>query len=847
MSVSKRPGSRSRAEPQRDPPCDAMSALCFHCGEPVSGGRWRLELDSAPRAFCCAGCLAVARTIRAAGLADFYVRRTAHAATPGEENDEWAQYDILVEDAALAAPDGATQEIALLLEGMRCAACVWLSETYVRRLPGVREFSVNFATRRARLVWSPGETRLSPVLRAIAAIGYRAYPYDPARREALVRREGRALLARTAVALLAMMQVMMFAVPRYVSAEPIEPAYAQLLDWASLLLTLPVVVYCAAPFFAGALRDLELRRLGMEVPVALGIGAAFVYSAWCTAAGSGPVYFDSVTMFVALLLVARYVEFAVRQRAGAAIESVARDRPETAERLLEYPASERWERVAASRLAAGDVIRVAAGAVVPADGVVLDGRSSVEEAIVTGESWPRAKGPGARLLAGSVNRESPLTVRVTAAGEATTAAALARLVARAAEAKPRLARIADRAAAWFVGALLAVAAGSALAWFALDASRALGVAVAVLIVSCPCALSLATPAALAAGAGALGRRGILAVRPDALETLSRVTHLVLDKTGTLTRGALRLSTVQPLGDLTREQCIATAAALERGSTHPIAAALRAAGSLDMNASDVVAVPGQGVEGTIDGRRYRCGRPAWAGALHGAPLPGDDVAPDAVRVALADESGWLAWLALSDELRAGARELVAIARSLGIAVCLLSGDRRPTVEHAAKLAGIVEYVTDAAPEEKRAFVAALQRDGAVVAMVGDGINDAPSLAQADVSLSLGSANALTQWTADVVVVGDDLHEVGIAMSASRRIFRVVRQNLAWALAYNAIAIPLAAAGQLVPLAAAVGMSASSILVVANASRLARLDPATKGFATPHRAPTRPGWRWKSSTC
>jgi len=846
MSLSTRPPPSSSAERQSDPRCEGGDALCFHCGEPVSGERWLLELDGAPRAFCCAGCLAIARTIRAAGLSDFYVRRTAHAATAADDDDEWSHYDILAEEGALA-PGDATMQIALLLEGMRCGACVWLNETYVRRLPGVREFSVNFATRRAHLVWSPGETRLSSVLRAIAAIGYRAYPYDPARREALVRREGRALLTRTAVALLAMMQVMMFAVPGYVSAEPIEPAYRHLLAWASLLLTVPVVVYCAAPFFAGAVHDLSLRRLGMDVPVALGVGAAFLYSAWRTVDGAGPVYFDSVTMFVALLLVARYVEFAARRRAGAAIESVARDRPETAERLPGYPASDRAERVAAARLEPGDVIRVAAGAVVAADGVVLDGRSSVEEAIVNGESWPRTKTPGARVLAGSVNRESPLTVRVTAAGEATTVAALARLVARAAEAKPRVARLADRAAAWFVGALLAVAACTALAWFALDASRALGVAFAVLIVSCPCALSLATPAALAAGAGALGRRGILAVRPDALETLSRATHLVLDKTGTLTTGSVRLSAAEPLGDLEPEQCIAIAAALEQGSTHPIAAALRAAGTADTSAGDVVAVSGQGVEGVIDGRRYRCGRPAWAGALHGAPPPGEDVAPDAVRVALADESGWLARFVLSDALREGAGELVAAARSMGIAVCLLSGDRRATVEHAAKLAGITDFHGDATPEAKRAFVAALQRDRAVVAMVGDGVNDAPSLAQADVSLSLGRASALTQWTADVVVLGDDLRDLGVAMSTSRRIFRVIRQNLAWALAYNAIAIPLAAAGQLVPLAAAVGMSASSILVAANASRLARLASVTKGRALRQRAPTRQGWRWKSSTC
>jgi P-type Cu2+ transporter len=795
---------------------------CFHCAEPVPpGARWRLTVDATERAFCCAGCLAIAQTIRAAGLVDFYIKRTKRAETPLEAADEWTQYDVAAEAQGFVTRVGDACEISLLLEGIRCAACVWLSETYVRRIPGVIEFGVNFATQRARLRWSARQTRLSDVLRAIAGIGYRAYPYDPARREALARREGRALLTRTAVALLAMMQVMMFSVPAYISVDGVDPAQARLLDWASLVLTLPVVLYSAAPFFAGALRDLRLGRLGMDVPVALGIGAAFVASAWATAAGEGPVYFDSVAMFVALLLVARSIEFRARQRAGAAIEAIARERPETAQRLRGYPGTEEAECVAASELVPGDVVRVSAGAALPADGEVVAGRSSVEEAILTGESWPHAKAPGASVLAGSVNRESPLLVRVTAAGEATTAAALSRLVEKAANERPRVARLADRVASGFVAVLLTIAATTALVWAELDPSRVLIVTFAVLVVSCPCALSLATPAALAAAAGALGRQRILAVRPDALEALSRVTHLVIDKTGTLTTGSVRLTAVETLGPLGRAACLSVAAALEQGGSHPIATALRGVGCPSAPASDVVAVPGQGVEGVIAGRRYRCGRPAWVGALHGLPQPAVAIAADAIPVALADETGWIAWFTFGDSLRAGAAEFVAALRRMGVAVALVSGDRRATVEHVARSAGIDDWHSDAGPEAKRAYIAARQRDGRIVAMVGDGINDAPSLAQADVSLSLGRATALTQWTADIVVLGDDLRDVGVAIRTARRSFRVIRQNLIWAFAYNAIAIPLAATGHLTPLAAALGMSASSILVVANAWRLTRI--------------------------
>ena len=829
---------------------DPALERCFLCSEPVPpGAHWRLSLEGAERSFCCGGCLGVAQTIRAAGLADFYAKRSVSAGTPSEADDEWTRYDIVADDSRLAACTGDRREISLIIEGIRCAACVWLNETYVRRLPGVVDFGINFATHRARLIWSEADTRLSAVLRAIAAIGYRAYPYDPARREALAGREGRALLRRTAVALLAMMQVMMFAVPGYVSADGVEPAYQRLLAWASLVLTVPVVVYCAAPFFAGALKDLRMLKAGMDVPVALGVGAAFIASAWASFIGEGSVYFDSVTMFVALLLVARYVEFCARQRAGAAIEAIARERPEIAERLANHPLSDETESIAAARLAPGDVVRVAAGAAVPADGEVIDGRSSVEEALLSGESWPRSKAAGSTVLAGSVNRESPLLVRVTAAGEATTAAALSRLVARAAEARPRIARLADRAARGFVAALLATAGVTAIAWSALDPSRALGVTFAVLVISCPCALSLATPAALAAAAGALGRRRILAVRPDALEALSRVTHLVIDKTGTLTTGPLRLAGVALLGRLGREDCLAIAAALEQGSAHPIATALRSSSKSRAAARDVIAVVGNGVEGTIDGRRYRCGRPEWVGEMHGLPLPEESGADTSMRIALGDESAWLAAFSFGDSLREGAAELVAAARAMGIAVSLLSGDRGAAVERVAALAGIADWRGDCAPQAKRAFIAARQRGGQIVAMIGDGINDAPSLAQADVSLSLGTASALTQWTADIVVLDDDLCDIGVALSASRRTFRVIRQNLAWALAYNAIAVPLAAAGQLSPLAAALGMSLSSILVIANACRLARVEPAvTRAVPTTERAAAgHPGPEWKSSTC
>lgn len=806
-------------------------ARCFHCGEAIAAGlTWRLALDGEEREFCCAGCQAIARTIHAAGLAAFYARRAAPAGTHPEIVDEWGQYDAVAETRGLLTRvDEAVCEVSLLIEGIECAACIWLSESYLRGVEGVREFDVNFATHRARLRWDTRRAKLSDLLRALAGIGYRAYPYDPMRREALARRESRALLLRMAISMLAMMQVMMFAVPAYVSADGVDPASRRLLDWASLALTLPVVFYCAAPFFRNAWRDLTLLQPGMDVPIALGIGGAFAASAWAAFTGEGATYFDSVSMFVALLLLARYVEFRARQKAGDGIEALAREQPETAERLTDYPASGQAEIVAAGRLGVGEHVRVAGGASIPADGIVAEGRSMVTEALLTGESWPRPKERGSTVLAGSINGESPLILRVTAAGQATTAAALARLVERAASERPRFARLADRIAAFFVATLLVLSVAVAFAWWWHDAARALGVVFAVLVVSCPCALSLATPASLAIAAGSLGRRRVLAVRADALEALSRVTHVVFDKTGTLTRGHVRLVSVEVSPGANRAECLSLAAALEQGSTHPIANALRTACATTAYARDVGSIPGRGVEGIVGGRRYRCGRPDWVGELHGRPLPAYEASDGACAV-LGDESGWLARFTFADSPKAGAAELVGALATMGIGVSLVSGDRPAQVVRLAESLGIADWHAAVLPQDKCSHVAALQRSGEVVAMVGDGINDAASLAQADVSLSFGCAAPLAQWTADIVLLGDDLDDIRVAIGAARKTFRVIRQNLGWAIAYNALAIPLAAAGQLTPLAAAAGMSLSSMLVVANALRLSRID---RGRATERR--------------
>jgi Cu2+-exporting ATPase len=829
-------GARSAAGSMANADCAAKpaaadAALCYHCGERNPDGRWHAIMNGARRSFCCAGCLAVAQTIHAAGLGAFYAQRTAPgerpvADTAPEADDEWSRWDSAAAQAGLTREvAGGDAAISLLLEGIHCGACIWLLESWLSRQPGVVSAAVNFATRRAQVVFAPGKTRLSSLLRAVAHIGYRAYPYDPARREAFARRESRVLLLRLAVALLAMMQVMMFALPAYVTVDGILPEHRRLLEWASLTLTLPALLYSAAPFFRGAWRDLRLLRPGMDVPVALGLAAAFAASAWATFSGEGAVYYDSVTMFIALLLVARYVELAARRRAGDAVEAVAKARPATALRLRAWPASQEVETVGAASLGVGDMILVRPGALIPADGQVVDGRASVEEAILTGESQPRSKAIGDGVLAGSLVGDGAIVVRVSAAGAATRLSAIERLVDRGARQRPRIARIADRVATWFVAVLLVLAAATALVWWQIDPSRVLAITFAVLVVSCPCALSLATPAALAAASGALVRAHVVVARADALETLARVSHIVVDKTGTLTSGRIALRDVIPLPGETAAGALALAAALEARSEHPLAVALRAgapAAGLP-SVSDLSLLPGYGAEGTLAGRLLRLGRPDWVAALSGRPLPAASLPadPTATVVALGDDGGLRALYVLGDALRPGAKELMERLASLGVTPVLLSGDRTATVAAVADALGIAMAHGEQLPEDKRAAIARLQADGAMVAMAGDGINDAPALAQAQVSVSLGSATPLAQWTADVVVLSDHLPRIADAIAHARRTMRIIRQNLGWACAYNAIAVPAAAMGFVSPLVAAIGMSASSLVVVGNALRLSRL--------------------------
>ena len=825
---------------------------CFHCGLPVSShSDWRAVIDGVSQPMCCPGCAAVADSIVACGFADYYRTRTEFSATAAQAAlvpPELPLYDVTpAAEGGTAA--GAQAQASFSIDGIRCAACVWLIERRLARLPGVLDVDLNVATERLQVRWNRDACKTSDVLRSLREIGYAAYPYDPVRHGEQLERARKTLFRQCFIAGLSMMQVMMYALPVYLANDgTMDAAMTTLMRWAGLLLTLPAVVYSARPFFSGAWRNLQQRMPGMDVPVALGIAAAFGASVVATLRGQGEVYFDSVTMFIFLLLGSRYLELVARRKAASALDQLQHALPASAARMAAYPDSRETDLIAASQLAVGDIILVRPGEALPADGTILEGDTSIDVALLTGESAPLRKSIGAHVPGGAVNVTQAIVLRVTQVAGDSTLALLVKLIERAGLGKPQLALWADQVAAWFVAVLLVFTVVVFFAWQWFDPSRAWPVAIAVLVVSCPCALSLATPTALAAATDRLLRQGALIVQPHVLETLARATHIIFDKTGTLTAGKPVVRDIAVLGASSRALCLQIAAALEASSAHPLAAAIvsaardaahnaphNASHNAQLDVGAVHAVAGQGIEGRVNGSAYRLGSAAFVQGLTHCALTPHHV-DGMTSVYLGSSDGWLARFDMADALRDDAANVVRYFQAQGKSVILLSGDQIAITRRVANELGIATAIGETLPDEKLAYVQALQAGGAIIAMVGDGVNDAAVLNAADVSFAMGSGTALAQMHADCVLLAGRLTALTDVAAGAVQTMVVIRQNLAWASLYNLVAIPAAAFGLLNPWLSGIGMSLSSAVVVANALRLRRVRAAVRHSAPASTVPT-----------
>ena len=971
---------RMQPDPNRQHPLSAevLSASdttarsgCHHCGAPLGLRSPKVAISGQDVRVCGDSCRTAIETIANAGLDAWYDLRThsdAQGATTADprhraELDAWRVPEV---EASLLRrgndndhrtntepkPARGTTAVTLTVEGMRCAGCAWLVERLLASTPGVTTATVDFPLRRAEVHFNTRTTRLHTLLETLAKAGYRTTPYTVHAEEAAIESERRARIRGLGISALFGMQVMLLSIALYASDwyGGMEAGFEQLFRWLAMMLTVPVLVWSGRTFFTGTVAALRAKRLTMDVPVALGLSIAFVGSAFATVSGEGDVWFDSVVMFVTLLSGARYLELLARRRATAAIRALARSAPLVATRVrvgrtgnetemqLEDDSAcnggdgrdrddAGTERIPAAALRPGDRVRVRPGEVVPADGTIHSGHSAFDESLLTGESNPVARSAGSQVLAGSINGSGVVEVEVTSTGDATVLGGVLRQAEQAARERPAIAQLADRAATWFIGGVLVLAAGVAIGWLVHDPARMIPVLVSVLVVTCPCALSLATPAAMTAALGALARAGLIATRANAVERLALATHCLADKTGTLTEGRFRLQSVTTFADISEPRCLALAAALERYATHPAASALVAAadgagdeepvigvvdaagdeepvarvvdasGTVDQKrvvghtnagkstpshadrAAPQVEEPGThtgGAEGRIDGLRYAVGSPEFVArtcglnpAAFGVSGTGDDTSPSSPRgrtretaepsaagagigasgpsvpggnegddgtdgandgathAFLAREGALLARFILADTLRADAIELIEGLRKRGIETTIVSGDSAAAVQRAARELGVAHHLAGLSPQDKLDEAARLAASGERVLMLGDGVNDAPALAGAHVSVAMGRGAAAAAARADAVLIGDDPGRLLAALDIARHARRIVKQNLAWALGYNLVALPLAAAGAVPPWAAAIGMSLSSLAVAANALRLGRGTPHEPG--------------------
>ena len=800
---------------------------CYHCGSFIlPDDSYQLMLGTSPKKFCCAGCMAVAQMIHGEGLEVFYARRAQSSDKPATYLASNSVPNSLMpyDDPSLLGrytrPSGESGnlETTLRLEKIRCAACVWLCEQHLSRIPGVKDVQINYVSQKANVKFSPEQTSLARLLFEVERIGYEAWPFEPSLSIEKSKKERHQLLTRLGVAMLGMMQVMMYAWPSYMSDSDITAEYDLLLGWASWILTAPVIVYSAGPIFKAAWRSIrsfhQTHLLGMDVPIALALALAFFAGTVNLLTGVGQGYFDSITMFIAFILAARYVELLARQDAQGGAEALAKQLPAICERVPNYPTSQYVEIIPVVNCNLSEVLRISPGDVVPADGVLIEYESALDESLLTGESRPVNKKIGDRVYAGTHNILNPFLMRVDALGQATRIAGIASLLDQALQAKPLMVSLAEKWAGYFVGLLLLSAFVSSAIWMYVDSSKAWMVLVSVLVVSCPCALSLAVPTAMAAAQGAVTKLGLLIVRGHVLEVLVKATDLVIDKTGTLTMGQPELKEVLiARTEFSRADVLRIAASMEAGQKHPLALSLLRAAEDDSIPLTTLSEPitnqlGKGLSSGV----YRLGSAAWVGT--------EQITQKGQygQVHLADEKGLIASFIFLDTPREGLEQLLATAKFRKIKVHLVSGDDQVTVAWWAQEVGIDIFQGGCSPEDKHHYIERLQKDGHFVWAIGDGINDAPLLAGADISIAVGAGAPLATAGADAILTASSLAPLAKTLLLADKTQLIIKENLIWALVYNLLAIPVAMMGWVNPWIAGIGMSLSSLAVTLNAWRL-----------------------------
>lgn len=804
---------------------------CVHCALPIPPADLVIDtIDGEELRFCCRGCQGVYRIIAGAGLHNFYRQR------------EWAEqgvpagvFDTKFEESLLSGHvtthDETTAEISLIIEGIRCASCVWLLEKLLGKEPGIAAIRVNYGTHRARVRFNPQQTSPARIFTSITRLGYLPHPFTAGIAQQAAARGQRSLLIRFGTAAFLSMQLMGFSFALYGGYfHGIDPDIRQMIQYFAAAVTTPVVFYSGWPFLVGAWRSLKNRAPSMDLLITLGVLSAYCYSMYALCTG-GEVYFDTAAMIITLILLGRLFEGTARNRSTSGIDRLLRLAPETANRIEHAEI----QLVASASLIPGDLILVRPGELIPVDCRILDGETELDESTVTGEPMPVLRKPGDPVSAGTLNLAASLKLRVERVAADSFVARMARIVEEAQNRKAPIQSLADKLATLFVPVVTLVAAGTWLFWLFSNAPHAVALlnAIAVLIVACPCALGLATPTAILVASGNAAARGILFRGGDILEMTSRIDLVAFDKTGTLTLGQPTVAEVLCAPGQSEEGLLRLACQVENGSNHPIAKAImaraKAAGIVALTAESVETVPGRGLRMAGKNGEVLVGSRTFL-EEKGINVPAvTSGALTEVYVSLA--GSWCGVLLVQDPLREEAAPAVSRLQQMGLQTVLLSGDRLTTAaEVSAKLA-IREVLADQSPADKAAWIIARQQSGQRVLMVGDGINDAPALSSADVGCAMAGGTDIALETSDLVLTRPNLGRLYEAVFIARKTMQVIRQNLFWAFAYNLVTIPLAASGNLAPVWAAVAMASSSLLVVGNSLRLGRLIRRTFSVAKP----------------
>ena len=784
-----------------------MCKSCYHCGEDVPANTdFKVEILGDIREMCCPGCETVAQTIVDSGLVSYYQYRTAPAEKADlvpEQLQALIHYDNDDVQSEFVRNSKDSSEVTLSLEGVSCAACAWLIEKQVSSKSGVLSIRVNTTTNRALLAWDKSQARLSEILSLIHQLGYKAAPFEADKQEAAYHQQMKQYLYRLGIAGLATMQVMMLAVALYLEVfGDLEPEFKNYFRWVSLIFATPVMLYSALPFYINAWRSLRSRTLGMDVPVSIAMIFAYCASLVATVTEQGEVFFESISMFAFFLLVGRFLEMRARRKAAAASGNLLKLIPAIANKL-------NGDQVPVKTLKVGDQIRVLPGEHIPADGKIIAGRVHIDESMLTGESLPVVKQVDDHVFAGTLNGEESFELEVTSSKADSMISNIVRLQDEAQLSKPKIAEIADIVARYFVAVILIIAAGTWFFWHSSRPDDAFWIMLSVLVATCPCALSLATPTALTCATSRMGNLGILLRKSHVFETLCKVNHLIVDKTGTLTHGDIEINEVEVNSDFSKDELLAVAASLESHANHPIARAFKPYADVNITVSDVENVIGSGIKGTYQNKEVKIGSAQF--------VLGEGQGSKANTVFLSIDGEHVASFGYRDPIRVETKEFIEKFQKSGVKVTLLTGDTKENADLVANQIGIEDVVAGAKPQDKLSYLQQVDSDD-ITMMIGDGINDAPTLAGAHLSVAMGGGADVAKASADMVLLGDRLDRILEARELALQTRKIIRENLAWSLGYNLLILPLAVAGFVAPYFAVVGMSASSIIVVSNSLRL-----------------------------